>query len=122
MKQAGAHGWGSPSNCPAPMETLQRQHGEMCPLVPCLLTASEVYRPVRFSYFPPMSKRVSKEPEVIVRDGKPVSVILPINEYEELLERLEDADDIAYLKKLRSKPLSFRPLSEYLAERSKADV
>ncbi len=69
-----------------------------------------------------MSKRTGKEPEVIVRDGKPVSVILPIKEYEELLERLEDADDIAYLKKLRSKPLSFRPLSEYLAERSKADV
>ncbi len=69
-----------------------------------------------------MSKRASKEPEVIVRDGKPVSVIIPIKEYEELLERLEDAEDIAYLKKLRSKPLSFRPLSEYLAERGKADV
>ncbi len=69
-----------------------------------------------------MRKRVSKEPEVIVRDGKPVSVILPIKEYEELLERLEDAEDIAYLKKLRSKPLSFRPLSEYLAERGKANV
>jgi PHD/YefM family antitoxin component YafN of YafNO toxin-antitoxin module len=69
-----------------------------------------------------MSKRINKEPEVIVRDGKPVSVILPIKEYEELLERLEDAEDVAYLKKLRSKPLSFRPLSEYLAERSKANV
>lgn len=69
-----------------------------------------------------MSKRVSKEPEMIVRDGKPVSVILPIKEYAEMLERLKDADDIAYLKKLRSKPLSFRLLSEYLAERSKADV
>ena len=69
-----------------------------------------------------MSKRTSKEPEVIVRDGKPVSVILPIQEYEELLERLEDAEDIAHLKKLRSKPLSFRPLSEYLAERSKTHV
>lgn len=69
-----------------------------------------------------MSKRVSKEPEVIVRDGKPVSVILPIKDYEELLERLEDAEDVAYLKKLRSKPLSFRPLSEYLAERSKTHV
>jgi hypothetical protein len=57
-----------------------------------------------------------------VRDGKPVSVILPIKGYEELLERLEDAENVAYLKKLRSKPLSFRPLSEYLAERCKADV
>ena len=65
---------------------------------------------------------MSKVPELIIRDGKPVSVILPIKKYEELLERLEDADDLAYLKKLRTKPLSFRPLSEYLAERGKADV
>lgn len=56
------------------------------------------------------------EPEIITRKGKPVSVILPIKQYEALLERLEDAEDVAYLKKARTKPLSFRPLSEYLAE------
>ena len=91
-------------------------------LDPVPSAASEVYRPERSSYSPPLSKRVSKEPEMIVRGGKPVSVILPIKEHEELLERLEAAEEIAYLKKLRSKPLSFRPLSEYLAERSSADV
>ena len=62
------------------------------------------------------------EREVITRKGKPVSVIIPIKEYEALLERLEDAEDLAYLKEVRSKPLSFRPLKEYLAERKKSRV
>ena len=65
---------------------------------------------------------LAKEPEVITRRGKPVSVILPIKEYEALLERLEDAEDAAYLKKARTKPLSYRPLKDYLAERRKPRV
>ena len=35
------------------------------------------------------------EPEIITRKGKAVSVILPIEVYREMLERLEDTDDIA---------------------------
>ncbi len=62
------------------------------------------------------------EPEIITRKGKPVSVILPIKDYEALLERLEDAEDVAYLKKARLKPLTYRPLKEYLAERRKTGV
>ena len=65
---------------------------------------------------------LAREPEVITRRGKPVSVILPIKEYQELLERLEDAEDVAYLKKARAKPLSFRPLKDYLAAHAKARV
>lgn len=67
-------------------------------------------------------KAMLTEPEIITRKGKPVSVILPLKQYEELLERLEDAEDVAYLKEARTKPLSFRPLKEYLAERRKARV
>ena len=63
-----------------------------------------------------------KEPEVVMRKGKPVSVILPIKEYRALLDRLEDAEDAACLKKARAKPLSFRPLKDYLASRKKASV
>jgi PHD/YefM family antitoxin component YafN of YafNO toxin-antitoxin module len=59
------------------------------------------------------------EPEIVTRKGKPISVILPIKDYEELLERLEDADDVAALKRARRKPLQYRPLSEYLAERKR---
>ncbi|HEY5296857.1 MAG TPA: type II toxin-antitoxin system prevent-host-death family antitoxin [Verrucomicrobiae bacterium] len=57
------------------------------------------------------------EPEIVTRKGKPVSVILPIKEYQELLERVEDAEDVAWLKRARQKPLHYRPLADYLAER-----
>lgn len=57
------------------------------------------------------------EPEIVTRRGKPVSVILSVKAYEKLLERLEDAEDAVAMKAVRKKPLSFRPISEYLAER-----
>jgi hypothetical protein len=56
------------------------------------------------------------EPEIVTRNGKPISVILPIKEYKELLERAEDASDVAWLKRARQKPLHYRPLEDYLAE------
>ena len=55
------------------------------------------------------------EPEIITRKGKVVSVILPIEVYQEMIERLEDADDIAWLKEARKKPQSFRKLEDVLA-------
>jgi len=57
------------------------------------------------------------EPEIVTRRGKPVSVILPIKEYKELLERAEDASDVPWLKRARQKPLHYRPLEDYLADR-----
>jgi PHD/YefM family antitoxin component YafN of YafNO toxin-antitoxin module len=59
------------------------------------------------------------EPEIVTRKGKPVSVIIPIKDYEELLERVEDASDVAWLKHARSRPLHYRPLEDYLAARSR---
>ena len=59
------------------------------------------------------------EPEIVTRNGKPVSVILPIKDYEELLERAEDSDDVASLKRTRRRPLHYRPLEDYLAERNR---
>ena len=61
---------------------------------------------------------VTKEPEIVTRNGKPVSVIIPIEKYEELLERAEDAEDIAWLKHARKKKTHYRPLEEYLAKRN----
>lgn len=66
--------------------------------------------------------RLVNEPEIITRAGKPVSVILPIRAYKKLLDRLEDAEDAACLKKARRKPLSFRPMADYLAERRNVRV
>ena len=65
-------------------------------------------------------KAALSEPQIVTRGGKPVSVILPIEVYEELLERVEDADDIAWLRKARRKPLKYRSLDAYLADRRPA--
>ncbi|MEO5712412.1 MAG: type II toxin-antitoxin system Phd/YefM family antitoxin [Luteolibacter sp.] len=61
-------------------------------------------------------KTKMQEPEIITRKGKAVSVILPIKAYQEMLGRLEDADDIEWLKKARKKPPSFRILDDALAD------
>ena len=57
-----------------------------------------------------------KSKEIIVRDGEPVAVILDIDEYREILERLEDAEDLRTLQEMREKPLHFRKLDEFLKE------
>jgi PHD/YefM family antitoxin component YafN of YafNO toxin-antitoxin module len=64
-------------------------------------------------------KATLPEPEIVTRKGKPVSVIISIKAYEELLERVEDSDDVSWLKRARKKPLHYRPLEDYLAERKR---
>jgi hypothetical protein len=64
-------------------------------------------------------KATLAEPEIVTRKGKPVSVIIPIKVYQELLERAEDAADVAWLRRVRRKPLHYRPLEDYLAERGR---
>ena len=64
-------------------------------------------------------KATLPEPEIVTRKGKPVSVIIPIKDYEKLLQRVEDSDDVARLKGARRKPLHHRPLEEYLADRNR---
>jgi PHD/YefM family antitoxin component YafN of YafNO toxin-antitoxin module len=61
-------------------------------------------------------KATPVEPEIITRNGKAVSVILPIKKYQEMIERLEDAEDVAWLKRARRKKLHFRPLEEVLTD------
>ena len=59
-----------------------------------------------------------KEPEIVTRNGKPTAVILPIKEYQALLERAADAEDARWLKERRKKPMVFRTLDAFLADRS----
>jgi len=61
--------------------------------------------------------KVTREPEIVTRNGKPVAVIIPIKDYKELLERAEDAEDVAWLKQARRKKQNYRPLEDYLADR-----
>jgi hypothetical protein len=60
--------------------------------------------------------KTNSEPEIVSKNGKPVSVILPIRTYQKMLERLEDAEDVAWLKRARRRKLHFRPLEEVLAD------
>ena len=62
-------------------------------------------------------KTITPEPEIVTRKGKPVSVIIPIKEYKELLERIEDSQDAAWLRQLRGKQPQYRSLEDYLAGR-----
>ena len=62
------------------------------------------------------------EPDIVTRKGKAVSVILPIKDYEEMMDLLEDVADIAWLSRARRKPMHYRPLEVVLAERRKARI
>jgi len=61
-------------------------------------------------------KQKKKNPEIVLREGKPAAVILDIDEYREMLERLEDAEDLKELEDMRKTPLTFRSLEEFLKE------
>jgi len=64
-----------------------------------------------------MKGKTRKEsPEIVMRDGEPVAVILDIDEYREILERLEDMEDLKMLEEMRGKPLHFRRLDDFLKE------
>lgn len=57
-----------------------------------------------------------KAPESVLREGKPAAVILDIEAYREMLERLEDVEDLKMLEAMRKKPLRFRKLENFLQE------
>jgi len=59
-----------------------------------------------------------KSPQLVYQKDKPVAVILSIEHYENMLERLEEQEDIRILKEMRKKPMSFKSLEMYLQERS----
>jgi hypothetical protein len=63
-------------------------------------------------------KAALPEPESITKKDKPVSVILPIKRYQEILERLEDAEDVAWLKMARRKKLHCLPSEDLLTDRN----
>ena len=63
-----------------------------------------------------MSKTLAKKPQFVIKEGKPTAVILSIRDYEELLQRVEDAEDLVELRRLRKTTLKFRPFEEFLKE------
>jgi prevent-host-death family protein len=65
-------------------------------------------------------RAMRKAPEIVVRNGKPAAVIIDIEAYRGILERLEDAEDIKALDEARKGSLSFRSLDDFLREASEA--
>ncbi len=57
-----------------------------------------------------------RAPEIVYRDDKPVAVILDIDEYQDMLERLEDIEDLEMLTEMRKKALTFRKFDDFLEE------
>ncbi len=62
------------------------------------------------------TKSKKKAPEIVLRNGKPAAVILNIEAYREMLERLEDMEDLQALAEMRKRPLKFKKLEDFLAE------
>ncbi len=65
------------------------------------------------------TKTRRKKLELVYTDNEPTAVILDINEYREILERLEDADDLKYVERLRNRPLKLKAFELFLSEHSK---
>ncbi len=57
-----------------------------------------------------------RSPEIIVRDSKPVAVILDIDDYQQILDRLDDAEDLKVLREMKRRPLRFKKLDDFLKE------
>jgi hypothetical protein len=53
---------------------------------------------------------------VVDKAGKPRQVILDIEEYEELLERADDAEALAFLRQFESQPHEYVSLQEAFGE------
>lgn len=68
-----------------------------------------------------MAKGILKaKPQVVMKDGRPSAVIIDINDYRELLERLEDKEDLADLEKIRMGGIQVRRFEDYLTDRNNA--
>ncbi|MBI5189715.1 MAG: hypothetical protein HZA22_03440 [Nitrospirae bacterium] len=53
-----------------------------------------------------------EKPGFVYRYGKLVSVILDIREYEELLLRLDDIEELKYIEELKNKGPMFQSIEE----------
>lgn len=67
-----------------------------------------------------MPKLLKAKPQVIMKNGKPNAVIIDIRDYQKMLERLEDKEDLVDLARLRKGSLHFRKFDDFLAEHNNA--
>ena len=48
-----------------------------------------------------MKSALLEKPQFVIKEGKPTAVTLGIKTFEELLERIEDTEDLAELKRIK---------------------
>ncbi len=57
----------------------------------------------------------TQKPRVILKNGKPTSVVLNIRVYERLLELAEDKEDLLELKLMKKQGTNFKELNKIMA-------
>lgn len=55
---------------------------------------------------------------VVNEEGKRTGVFLSLDEYQELLERIEDNEALSVLRKMREEPLQTRSFDDFVGENS----
>lgn len=57
-------------------------------------------------------------PKIILEDGKPKEVVLRLEDYEELLEQLEQVQDLRAIREMKDRDWETISLEDYLAGRN----
>ncbi len=57
---------------------------------------------------------ILEKPRIIVKNGRPKSVVLDIKDYKRLIGLVEDREDLIELKRIKKSKTSFRELNDYL--------
>lgn len=60
-----------------------------------------------------------KENFVVDNSGKRIAVVLPIKEYERILDELEEKEDVRLYDKVKARNEERIPLEQYMEERKK---
>lgn len=62
------------------------------------------------------------KPQVVVKNGKPVAVLLDIDDYESLLELAEQKDDMKAIRAMKKRDWQTTSFDEYLQKRNRRRV
>lgn len=63
-----------------------------------------------------MSITIVKKPKIIFQNGKPFEVILSWQDFERILENIEDNYDLAAIKKIKKAKPAFKKFEDFLNE------
>lgn len=67
-----------------------------------------------------MANQIFTKPKIILENGKPTGVILDWENFQEILEKIEDAYDLSEIKRIKRK--KFRKFEDFLKEYGLRDI